>query len=258
MLGAELGRDQPVSLMYWGGGTPSHFEADELAELADTIRRVFRVHAGGDHAIEIDPLEAEPGLPARLSAMGFNRLAIGAPDLEPGVLRAIGRRPAAGPTAECYAEALAANFRSIGVELTCGLPRQTIAGFLGTLEQIIAMRPDRIVLQDYRHQPQRHRNQRHMHEDDLPSLADRTMLHACAHERLVAGDYEFVGMGHFARPDDPLARAHRAGHLGWDSHGYSTQPESDLIGFGAAAISRIGASYSQNLRAPDEYADAVR
>ncbi len=258
LLVAELGRGQPVSLMYWGGGTPNYFSADELAELADTIRARFQLRAGGDHAIEIDPQEAEPDLARRLAAMGFNRLVVGVPELDPGVLQAMGRVPAAGPTAEFMAEARATGFRSVGVALACGLPGQAPTSFAQTLERLIAMQPDRIILRDLGRPPQRCRNRRRLRADEPPSLAQLTALHACAHECLAAADYEFVGMGHFALPGDPLARAHRAGHLDWGCHGYSTQPEPELIGFGAAAISRVGASYSQNLRAPDEYADAVR
>ncbi len=258
MVTAEIGRGQPVARMYWGGGTPNHFRADELAGLAETIRAEFRLGPGSEQAIEIDPREAEPGLAAHLAAIGFNRLAIGVPDLDPAVQRAIRRPQSATGTAAFIAEARAAGIRSVGVDLVCGLPRQDAASFGNTLEQVIAMGPTRITLHDYEHQPQRHRNQRHIRADELPSLAELTTLHARAHERLAAADYQFIGMGHFAHPDDPLARAQRAGHLDWDCHGYSTQHESDLIGLGASAISRVGASYSQNLRAPDDYAEVVR
>ena len=258
MLAAEIGHGQQVTRMYWGGGTPNFFRPDELAGLAGTIRGLFRVRPGGDHAIEIDPRNAEPELAARLAAIGFNRLAIRVPDLDPEVLRAVRRPQAAASTAGFIADAHEAGFRSIGLELVCGLPRQTAKSFLRTLEELIAMGPTRITLHDYRHQPQRYRNQRHIRAAELPSLAELTSLHARAHERLAAADYEFIGAGHFARPDDPLARALRAGHLDWDCHGYSTQPESDLIGLGASAISRVGASYAQNLRSPDEYVEAVR
>ncbi len=258
MVATEIGHGQQVVRMYWGGGTPNYFQADELAGLAETIRASFQVRPGGDHAIEVDPRDAEPGLAARLAAIGFNRLAIGVPDLDPTVLRAVRRTQSTSRTAEFVAEAREAGFRSIGIDLVCGLPRQTAAGFVRTLARVIAMGPSRITLHDYRHEPQRYRNQRNIPVADLPSLAELTLLHARAHECLAAADYEFIGIGHFARPDDPLARARRAGHLDWDRHGYSTQPESDLIGFGASAISRVGASYSQNLRSPDEYVEAVR
>lgn len=257
LVTAEVGRGQPATRMYWGGGTPNYFHAEELAGLAETIRNAFRLHPGGEQVIEIDPREAEPELAAKLAAIGFNRLAIGVADLDPAVQRAIRRPQSAARTAEFVAEARAAGIRSVGVELFCGLPRQDMASFGRTLEQVIAMHPTRITLHDYAHQPLRYPNQRHIRAGELPSLAELTTLHARAHERLAAAEYQFIGMGHFAHPDDPLARAQRAGHLDWDCHGYSTRRGSDLIGFGSAAISRIGACYSQNLRAPGKYAQAV-
>ncbi len=258
MVAAELGGGQKVTRMYWGGGTPNYYSAEELARLAATIGRHFRLSPAGDHAIEIDPRDAEPQLAASMAAIGFNRLAIGVADLDPDVLRAIRRTQSGGRTGELIAEARRAGFRSIGVELTSGLPGQTAASFVRTLEQVVAMGPTRITLHDYRHRPERHPDQRHIRVEDLPRLAELTLLHARAHECLAAADYAFIGIGHFARPDDPLARALRAGHLDWDGRGYTAQPESDRIGFGSSAISRVGASYSQNLRPPDDYAEAVR
>jgi oxygen-independent coproporphyrinogen-3 oxidase len=257
MVAAELGAGQKVSRMYWGGGTPNYFGVEELARLAEAIARHFRLRPGGDHAIEIDPRDAQPGLAARLAALGFTRLAVGVADLDPEVLRALRRPQAPGPTAEFIAEARRAGFRSIGVELVAGLPCQTAARFVRTLEQVIAMGPSRITLHAYRHRPDRHPDQRHIRAQDLPGIAELTLLHARAHECLAAADYEFIGIGHFARPDDPLARALRAGHLDWDGRGYTAQPESDLIGLGSSAISRVGAAYSQNLRSPDAYVEAV-
>lgn len=258
MVAAELGRGQKVSRMYWGGGTPNFFDVEELARLAETIGGHFRLSPAGDHAIEVDPRDAEPGLASGVAAIGFNRLAIGVADLDTDVLRAIRRPQPTARTAQLVAEARRAGFRSIGVELTSGLPLQTAAGFVRTLERVVAMGPTRITLHDYRHQPERHPHQRHIRPDDLPSLAELTLLHARAHECLAAAEYEYIGIGHFARPDDPLARARRAGHLDWDGRGYTAQPESDLIGFGSSAISRVGAAYSQNLRSPDDYAEAIR
>lgn len=258
MVADELGQGQKVTRMYWGGGTPNYFGVEELARLAEVIGGHFRLRPGGDHAIEIDPRDAEPELAFRLAEIGFNRLAVGVADLDPVVLDAIRRPQSADRIAQFVAEARDAGFRSIGVELTSGLPGQTAAGFARTLERIVAMGPSRITVHDYRHRPERHPNQRHIRAEDLPDLRELTRLHMGAHELLAAADYEFIGIGHFARPDDPLARALRTGHLDWDGRGYTAQPESDLIGFGSSAISRVGAAYSQNLRSPDEYAEAVR
>lgn len=255
---AELGGEQQVARMFWGGCGPNWYHADELAELAATIHDAFRIYPGGDHAIAIDPRQIEPGLLERLVQVGFNRLAVNVPELDPAVQRAIRWQQAPEQTAGFIAQARAAGFRSIGVELMCGLPGQRAPNFARTLEQIIAMAPSRITLYDYDHQPSRNRNQRHIRASELPPLPELTAMYSRAHEHLAAADYQFIGMGHFARPDDPLARAQRAGHLDRDCLGYSTQPEADVVGFGAGAISRVGASYSQNLRLADDYAAAMR
>lgn len=258
MVAGLIGSGQPVARMYWGGGTPNYFAIDELAELVSIVRSAFHLHPGGDYAIEIDPRGADPDLAAQLAGIGFNRLVVGMPDLDPGVQRAIRRVQSHEQTAELVAAGLRSGFRSVGLALICGLPRQTAASFGQTMDQVIEMRPTRVLLDDYEHQPLRHRGQRHISADELPSLAELTRLHAQAHSRLTAAGYEFIGMGRFARDEDPIVRAARTGHLDWDCQGYTTQPESDLIGFGSAAISRVGACYSQNLRSPTEYADAIR
>jgi oxygen-independent coproporphyrinogen-3 oxidase len=189
--------------------------------------------------------------------MGFNRLSFGVQDFDPAVQKAVHR---VQPTEQVFTLVHAARergFDSINVDLIYGLPLQTLASFDRTLAQITELRPDRIALYGYAHLPQRFKPQRRIHEAELPTASAKVAMLARSLEALLAVGYVYVGMDHFALPNDPLAVAKRQGRLHRNFQGYSTQPDCDLIALGVSSIGRVGATYSQNAKTLDAYYDLL-
>ncbi|MES2990718.1 MAG: oxygen-independent coproporphyrinogen III oxidase [Pseudomonadota bacterium] len=253
----ELGLHQPVSQLHLGGGSPTFLSDAELTHLMGLLRRAFAISPGAEISIEIDPRTADPQRLRHLAALGFNRLSFGVQDVDPAVQAAVHRVQGADSVRALLESARALNFRSTNVDLIYGLPRQTPASFARTIEQVCAWRPDRIALYAYAHLPQRFKAQRRIDTALLPPAPDKIAMLAQAIERFGAAGYVYIGMDHFALPDDPLAIARRQGRLHRNFQGYSTQPDCDLIGLGVSAIGRIGATYSQNAKTLAEYQDAL-
>ena len=252
-----LGRGQPVSQVHLGGGSPTFLSDDELASMLDLLRSQFRIVPGAELSIEVDPRTVDQPRLAALRAMGFNRLSFGVQDFDAKVQQAVHRVQPLESVAALMKAARALKFDSINVDLIYGLPRQTQLSVATTIAQVIELQPDRIALYAYAHLPQRFKPQRRIHAADLPAAADRVqMLEGSVAQFLDAG-YVYIGMDHFARPTDPLAVAKRQGRLHRNFQGYSTQPDCDLIGLGPSAISRIGATYSQNAKDLQVWTDAL-
>ncbi|WP_348756802.1 oxygen-independent coproporphyrinogen III oxidase [uncultured Aquincola sp.] len=252
-----LGRGQPVSQVHLGGGSPTFMSDDELASLLDLLRSQFRIVPGAELSIEVDPRTVDAQRLAAIRAMGFNRLSLGVQDFDTKVQQAVHRVQPLESVAALMKQARALKYDSINVDLIYGLPRQTQLSVATTIAQVIELQPDRIALYAYAHLPQRFKPQRRIHAADLPAAADRVqMLEGSVAQFLDAG-YVYIGMDHFARPTDPLAVAKRQGRLHRNFQGYSTQPDCDLIGLGPSAISRIGATYSQNAKDLQAWTDAL-
>jgi oxygen-independent coproporphyrinogen-3 oxidase len=194
---------------------------------------------------------------AAYSAMGFNRASFGVQDFDRAVQLAINREQSIEETLRAIDACRASGFRSVNVDLIYGLPRQTLAGFLQTLNTIVLARPDRVAVYGYAHMPQIFKAQRQIDERELPDAATRLALLQVAIERLTAAGYCYIGLDHFALPEDELSLALAAGSLQRNFMGYTTHAESDLIGLGASSISHIGESYSQNFRDLPEWESAV-
>jgi oxygen-independent coproporphyrinogen III oxidase len=252
---AHLGEGQAVTQLHLGGGTPTFFSDDELRALMAVLRRHFTLVPGGEYAIEIDPRTVDTARLTALAEMGFNRLSFGVQDFDAEVQRAVHRVQPAEQVFALVDAARALGFESLNVDLIYGLPKQTPASFARTLEQVVQLRPDRIALYAYAHLPERFKAQRRIASADLPAPADKLAMLGQALQAL--SDYVYVGMDHFALPDDPLAVAKRQGRLHRNFQGYSTQPDSDLIGLGVSAIGRVGAAYSQNAKTLEEYYAAI-
>jgi oxygen-independent coproporphyrinogen-3 oxidase len=252
-------RDRPVVQLHFGGGTPNFLDAAAMAELLDVLARHFTLsrEATREFGIEIDPRSCDADYIRMLAAQGLNRLSVGIQDFEPAVQVAVNRIQSVAETRAVLAAARASGFRSISVDLIYGLPKQTPETFARTLATVIALAPDRVACYGYAHLPERFRAQRRIHAADLPDAATRLALLALAVERLTDAGYRYIGMDHFARPDDDLARAQDAGTLQRNFQGYSTCAESDLIGLGMSAISHIGATFSQNARELPTYYAAL-
>lgn len=255
LQGTLFGADRTVEQLHWGGGTPTFISRDQMRELMDNTRRHFRLATDevGEYAIEIDPREADAQTVVLLRRLGFNRMSLGVQDLDPVVQKAVNRIQTEQETLAVLEAARAEGFRSIGIDLIYGLPFQTVNGFVRTLERIIAFAPDRLSVFNYAHLPQRFMPQRRIDEADLPSPHTKLDILRTTGELLADAGYVYIGMDHFARPDDELAVAQRNGSLYRNFQGYSTHADCDLIGIGTTSIGKLDNTYSQNRRTLDEY-----
>ncbi len=258
LVSAQLGGAQPLSQLHFGGGSPTFLTDDELDALMATLRRAFRFVEGGEYAIEVDPRTIDAGRLKRLAAMGFNRLSFGVQDFDPQVQQAVHRVQPFEQVAELMKVARDEGFMSINMDLIYGLPKQTPESFQRTLQQVSSLKPDRIALYAYAHLPQRFKPQRRIHASDLPKAEDKIGMLSSAIEAFGLAGYDYIGMDHFALHHDSLAVAKRQGRLHRNFQGYSTHPDSDLVGLGVSAIGKVGAHYCQNAKTLDEYYDALR
>jgi oxygen-independent coproporphyrinogen-3 oxidase len=221
------------------------------------VRRGFQMVPGGEYSIEVDPRTATPQRLALLAQLGFNRLSLGAQDFDPAVQQAVHRHQPAEQVFEQVAAARALGFESVNVDLIYGLPMQTPESFERTLGQVALLRPDRIALYAYAHLPERFKPQRRIQAVQLPGAAARISMFERSLQTFEQAGYVYIGMDHFALPDDALAVARRQGRLHRNFQGYTTQPECDLIALGVSAIGRVGATYSQNAKTLEEYYDLL-
>jgi oxygen-independent coproporphyrinogen-3 oxidase len=239
--------------LHWGGGTPTFLPRDEMAELMRMLRAAFELEADASISIEVDPRTADAGTIAFLGDLGFNRISVGIQDFDPEVQRAVNRMQTEEETRTVIDAARANGFRSVNADLIYGLPRQTVRGFAQTLERVVDLAPGRIALYSYAHVPHLFKPQRKIDVGELPPPAEKLAILTLAIERLAAAGYQYIGMDHFAKPDDELARAQREGRLYRDFQGYSVSPGGDLVAFGTSAIGRIGDAYVQNAKSIDDY-----
>lgn len=253
-----LGREQPVSQLHLGGGTPTFLSDEELARLMQTLRTAFRLVPGGEYSIEVDPRTVSPERLSRLVSFGFNRISLGVQDFDPEVQKAVHRVQAFDSVAGLIERAREIGIESVNADLIYGLPRQTAVSFARTLELIGQLRPDRIALYGYAHLPARFKPQRRIQAAELPGAADKLAMLSAAIASFARAGYDYIGMDHFALHTDALAVAKRQGRLHRNFQGYSTQPDSDLIALGVSAIGRVGSHYSQNAKTLPEYYDALR
>ncbi len=254
---AHCGKGQVVSQLHLGGGTPTFFNDDELRQLMALMREHFKLDPAGEYSVEVDPRTVSNERLLALKEMGFNRLSFGVQDFDPDVQKAVHRVQPAEQVFALVAEARRLGFVSINVDLIYGLPKQTPQSFARTLEQVNALRPDRIALYAYAHLPERFKPQRRIESADLPMGQDKLNMLSSAIDAFMGAGYVYVGMDHFALPDDSLAIAKRQGRLHRNFQGYSTQPDCDLIALGVSAIGKVGATYSQNVKTLEEYYDAI-
>jgi oxygen-independent coproporphyrinogen-3 oxidase len=246
-----------VSQLHWGGGTPTFLLRDEMAQLMADTDRVFPRAAEAEISIEVDPRTAEAGTMGFLAELGFNRVSIGVQDFDAEVQRAVHRIQSEEETRRVVDESRAAGFRSVNFDLIYGLPKQTLDGFNKTLDRVLEDAPDRIALYNYAHLPALFKPQRRIAAAELPSPETKLQIMTLAIGRLTRAGYVYIGMDHFARADDDLAVAQAQGRLQRNFQGYSTHPESDIIGVGVSAIGRVGPTYSQNYKVLDDYYAAL-
>jgi oxygen-independent coproporphyrinogen-3 oxidase len=244
--------------LHLGGGTPTFLTDDELAGLMGAIRRHFKLDAQTEVSIEVDPRTAQPARLQNLADMGFNRVSFGVQDFNPEVQQAIHREQPFEQVRELMHAARQMGFASINTDLIYGLPLQTAGSFATTVAQVASLRPDRIALYAYAHLPSRFKPQRRIPQAALPAPQTRLDMLSHAISGFLTHGYRYIGMDHFALPDDALAVAKRQGRLHRNFQGYTTQPESDLIALGVSAIGRVGAVYAQNAKTLEAYEEALQ
>ncbi|MFT5707822.1 MAG: oxygen-independent coproporphyrinogen-3 oxidase, partial [Oceanospirillaceae bacterium] len=244
-----------VEQLHWGGGTPTFLSHDQMRELMAVTRQYFNLadDATGEYSIEIDPREADAKTIAVLREIGFNRISLGVQDFNPIVQKAVNRIQSEAETFAVIDAARANDFRSISIDLIYGLPHQTPDSFSETLDKIIAVSPERFCVFNYAHMPERFKVQRQMKCEDMPCPEVKLEILHRTIEQLTAAGYVYIGMDHFAKPDDELAIAQRENKLYRNFQGYSTHSECDIVGLGVTSIGSVGDSYSQNQRTLEDY-----
>ncbi|MFB4394394.1 MULTISPECIES: oxygen-independent coproporphyrinogen III oxidase [unclassified Pseudomonas] len=248
LIACHLDAKQRVEQLHFGGGTPTFLSHVELRALMACLRQHFTLldDDSGDYGIELDPREADWSTMGLLRELGFNRVSLGVQDLDPAVQRAVNRLQSLEQTRALVEAARTLQFRSVNLDLIYGLPRQTPEGFARTVEEVIRLQPDRLSVFNYAHLPERFMPQRRIDANELPAPATKLeMLHNTI-EQLTAAGYRYIGMDHFALPDDELAIAQEEGTLQRNFQGYTTHGHCDLIGLGVSAISQVGDLYCQN------------
>jgi oxygen-independent coproporphyrinogen-3 oxidase len=253
--GALFDRRRTVTQLHWGGGTPTFISHEQMAELMAVTRQHFDLKDDdtGEYSIEIDPREVKEGTLALLRRIGFNRLSMGVQDFDPQVQQAVNRIQSEEQTFAVLEQARALGFRSINVDLIYGLPFQNVTSFLRTLDKIIAAAPDRLSVFNYAHLPELFKPQRRINAVDLPPASEKLAILQATSQRLEEAGYVYIGMDHFAKPNDELAIAQRNRTLYRNFQGYSTHSDCDLVALGTTSISSVGNTYAQNVKELDSY-----
>lgn len=243
---APLFAGREVHQMHWGGGTPTYLDKAQISRLTGMLRQYFRFAPDAELSIEIDPREIELDVIDHLRAEGFNRLSMGVQDFNKEVQRLVNREQDEATIFALVERARATGFESVSIDLIYGLPKQTPESFAFTLKRVAELSPDRLSVFNYAHLPNLFAAQRKIKDEDLPSAEQKLTILQQTIENLTGGGYQFIGMDHFAKPDDELAIAQNNGILHRNFQGYTTHEECDLLGFGVSAISMLGDHYAQN------------
>lgn len=253
LLAPHLGGKQQCVQLHLGGGTPTFLNDDELAQLMALLRQHVEFTPNAEISIEIDPRTVRPGMLQKLAELGFNRTSLGVQDFDPDVQQAINRMQPVAQVEHAVTESRAAGLGSINFDLIYGLPKQSVESFSQTLDHVIRLAPERIALYNYAHLPSRFKAQRRIGDHILPTAEQRLQIFMLSLTRLLDAGYIYIGLDHFAKPDDELARAMANRTLHRNFQGYTTHAECDMLAIGVSSISKIGASYSQSLRTLDDY-----
>lgn len=254
---APLFKNYTVRQLHWGGGTPSFLTHKQITKLVSLLKEKFNFAQQVEMSIEIDPREIEMNLAEHLWQLGFNRLSLGVQDIDEKVQKAINREQSTEFIEQFIAHAKDVGFQSINVDLIYGLPHQTVETFTRTLNKAHEMDVDRISLFSYAHLPSRFAAQRKLRDEWLPNTQEKFALMKLAIETLCGFGYDFIGMDHFAKPNDELSIAQKNGSLHRNFQGYTTKGNCDLLGLGVSSISAIGNSFSQNIKDLTPYYQAI-
>ena len=257
LLAPHLGGRHQLAQLHFGGGTPTFLSDDQIERVFRMIRKHFQLIPGGEYSIEIDPRKVSRETVLMLGKLGFNRMSVGIQDFDPKVQAAVNRIQSYDETKEVIDAAREAGFKSVSVDLIYGLPHQTAESIKTTIDTVLSLDPDRLALYHYAHLPHIFKPQRRIDTEAVPGSEEKLdMLQYCV-QTLTERGYVFIGMDHFAKPDDELSIALKEGFLQRNFQGYSTYADCDLVAIGISSIGKIGSTYSQNERDIDAYYAAL-
>jgi oxygen-independent coproporphyrinogen-3 oxidase len=259
LQGSLFDRSRRVEQLHWGGGTPTFISQDEMRELVAETKKYFTLldDDSGEYSIEIDPREAQGDTIKLLRELGFNRMSLGVQDFDERVQKAVNRIQSKAVTLRTLQAARDEGFRSISIDLIYGLPFQSLKSFTRTLDEILEVDADRISVFNYAHLPERFKPQRRIDEKALPHPQEKLSILQMTIDKLTSAGYVYVGMDHFAKPEDELVIAQQNGTLYRNFQGYSTHANCDLLGIGSTSIGMLESSYAQNMRTLDEYYERI-
>lgn len=253
LLAPHLHGKHQLAQLHFGGGTPTFLSDAQLERVFRMIREHFELLPDGEYSIEIDPRKVSRESVFKLGELGFNRMSVGIQDFDPKVQAAVNRIQTVEETREVIDAARAAGFKSISVDLIYGLPYQSVESIKPTLDTVLSLSPDRLALYHYAHLPHIFKPQRRIDTNAVPSSEEKLDILQYAVKLLDERGYVFIGMDHFAKPEDELAIALREGRLQRNFQGYSTYADCDLVAIGVSSIGKIGNTYSQNQRDLNAY-----
>ena len=257
LLAPHLNGKQPLAQLHFGGGTPTFLSDSQLDRVFAMIHRHFNLLPDGEYSIEIDPRKVSRETVLHLGRLGFNRMSVGIQDFDPKVQQAVNRIQTVEETRTVIDAAREAGFKSVSVDLIYGLPHQSLESIKPTIDTVLGLDPDRLALYHYAHLPHIFKPQRRIDTDAVPNSEEKLDILQYAVQRLTEAGYIFIGMDHFAKPDDELSVALREGFLQRNFQGYSTYADCDLIAIGVSAIGKIGSTYEQNERNITDYYAAI-
>ncbi len=261
LLRTYLLPDRKVSQHHWGGGTPTHLNPDEINLLASYINKSFNFKesssGGSENSCEIDPRELTRAHLEALRNNGFNRISMGVQDFNDTVQKAINRIQPEDMTRKVVNWVRELGFKSINLDLIYGLPFQTVDTFAETVDKIIDISPDRIAVFNYAHVPWMKKHMALIHQEDIPTAEIKLEILKTTIEQLTRAGYVFIGMDHFAKPNDELSIALKEKKLYRNFQGYSTNAGADLYAMGITSISQLKNIYAQNYKTEKEYYTAL-
>ncbi len=257
LLRPHINPQRKVRQLHWGGGTPTYLEPDEIRRLGFAIRDIFGFEDQAELSVEIDPRELTKEHMQALHDVGFNRCSMGVQDFNPKVQKTVNRIQPESLTRQTVEWARELGFQSVNIDLMYGLPYQTVETFEQTLEIVLDIDPDRLAVFNYAHLPQVFKHQRLIKQEWLPEPAEKLEILKLTIEKLTRSRYVYIGMDHFAKPDDELTVAMNNGTLYRNFQGYSTHAGLNLLAFGITSISMLFDMYVQNVKKLNEYYEAL-
>ena len=258
LLSRHLPPGVTLSRLHWGGGTPTLLPPALIRDLTQAIFRVAPVAPGGEFSVEIDPDEIDAPRLDALVAAGMNRASIGVQDFDPEIQAAIGREQSFELTARVAGMIRDRGVCSLNADILFGLPHQTASRITASVEQLLTLKPDRVALYGYAHVPWMSRRQQMIPSDSLPTPQERLGLYLTAEALFWRDGYQAIGIDHFAKPGDGLARAARDGRLRRNFQGYTDDAAQVLVGLGASSISRFPQGHAQNAPGTSDHTKAIR